>query len=127
MKLVEQAEFSPGACVLSDSSEGPFIDSERFDNFGNRLYACRGFVLEGAELLGALSVEHAAELRAALARSQAEIERLQGVEAQLAELQHALTTTLHHGGTIDGRGKIHVKGLSAAQRDAHGFERVPAH
>lgn len=100
MRLVEHAEHVPGCCCLTNTATGPFIDTERQDEYGNRLYVSVQFATEMGRALGLVM---GTELEQAVAGEAAAKLRADEAEDTLDRLRAAVRTTLVEGAVIKER------------------------
>lgn len=119
-RLVESPPLPPAACCVTGRADGPLVDTNIADNFGNELYLHPVVIEQAGELLGLVprvELERAHEEHAAAG---ARIAELEAQVAALEELRRSVAVTMQHGGTIDRKGHLQLKGLTFEQREKLG-------
>jgi hypothetical protein len=119
-RLVEGPPYPPAACLVTGRADGPLVDTNITDNFGNRLYLHPTVIDQAGALLGLVP---RGEHEAVVAAHEGSAARIAALEVQLEqaeELRLAVARTLHTGATIDRKGRLQLAGLTQARREELG-------
>lgn len=116
MRTIIAPELPPGVCCITARGDGVLIDSERQDNYGNRLYVHEEFIREAAALIGCLAPAEAEKLRAEVGVHAAANAELELIATDYELLRKAIGVLLQHGGTLDSKGRYQLPGISADER-----------
>lgn len=121
VRVVRSMEFHPGQCAVIPSGHGPFVDTERVDGMGRRIYLSVEALNEAQTALDAAGAGRACKERAALEKRVGELEAANGeLEAkalELEKLRDSVRSTLEVGAVRDGRsGKQKLRAAPGQKR-----------
>jgi hypothetical protein len=110
-RLVEQPSGYPSCCVLSESVEGPFVETDRIVRYQGARFAVSVAVV--SELAQAAGLALTPERVRAIEALEAEVEELRAWKAAATEdlveyerLRGATATLLRQGAVVDKKGRI---------------------
>lgn len=115
-RLVDVAYESPGCCVLTGTSDGPFVQLDRVRDDGmGTAYVSVAALHELATFIDRPTVQATAAQEERIETLEADAERLKGIEAAYTELLAAVGTTLRHGAVVR-HGQIELRSPRSARR-----------
>ena len=109
MHRVPQATLFPGACILTKTGDGPFIDLLRENQYGERIYVAEQVAADMARLMGFWGPEEVAAAEKASGDAQFLRERIVWLETELYALQRSIRHTLNRGAVETKEGVLKLR------------------
>ncbi len=97
MQIVDAAILHPGVCAATGTAKGPFLDVQRDDDTGNRIYLSVEWLREAGVFVGLGDPDRIREQSRRIAELTGRIEDLEGAEDDLHELRRSVRKTLLAG------------------------------
>jgi hypothetical protein len=97
MQIVDSAILHPGVCAATGSAKGPFLDTQREDDYGNRIYLRVDWLREAGVFVGLGDPDRIREQGRRIAELTERVEELAEAEELLHDLRRSVRKTLLAG------------------------------
>lgn len=116
MWIVDSCALPPGGCIISQRADGPLVDTGKELPYIGRIYLGHQVIYDAITMLGGLQPLEAEALRDEIADLKRQVADLEDELDDFDSLRTSVARTLKDGATVDRKGRLQLRGMSAADR-----------